>query len=98
MQEFLELNPWVAYIGYAIAGLVIVAGLILAALLFVGGWVVAVLRLKGFVVAAAGVIAIPGKTGKARAFLGLVLATVISKISSRAGGLSRKLGGIRRGK
>ncbi len=92
MSEFLELNPWIEILAAVIAVSVFVLGLLVLLALLSGAWLfktaVGAKKVLGTVAA---IVAVPGKSGKAKFAVGLLLANLFSKISGRVKSATSKI-------
>jgi hypothetical protein len=92
MSEFLELNPWLETMAAVIAVVVFVSGVVALALLLFGAWLLkTAVGARKILGAVAALAAVPGKSGKAKFAVGLLLANLFSKASGHVKGVTAKI-------
>lgn len=93
MEQFLELNPWIEAAAAIIAVSVFVLGLLALFALLFGAWLFkTAVGAKKMLGAVAAIVAVPGKSGKAKFAIGLLFANLLSKASGRVKNVTTKIG------
>jgi hydrogenase/urease accessory protein HupE len=92
MEKFFELNPWVYPTAAVIAVSVFVLGLLALLALLFGAWLFkTAVGAKKMLGAVAAIVAVPGKSGKAKFAIGLLFANLLSKASGRVKSVASKI-------
>ncbi len=92
MSQFLELNPWIYPTAAIIAVSVFVLGVLALLMLLFGAWLfktaVGAKKVLGTVAA---IVAVPGRSGKAKFAIGLLFANMLSGFSGRVKSVTSKI-------